>query len=504
MTDPVPVSDLLKAGLEASPDAKAVVSREQGWTFQELDDASNRLAASYQQLGLEPGDRVASLMPNRCVLLVHYLACMKAGFVTVPLNYRYTPDEISHALQVSGAEAMVHHAERTGDIEGCDETKDLIGRIVTFGTKEGTGGLRLEELVTGPAMEYRAPVIDPDSPACIFFTSGSTGPAKGVTHSFESIAHVFRNGVNCLEMTREDILLPASSLSHIGAYYISLSALSVGARVLDWRIGSDVFGNEVGVFSGPVACAFDSDDRRVVEESVEEGRRDDGVSEDVAPFREASVRSGDHRAFFVSGVYDLEEQARSALRDGQISDFIDDEDRGPREEADFFGELALAFGFGEAVGEFCERRLVDALSGFDGGDAECRGEMGFSCARRSEEVDGFASPDEVELGQGGDSLAVEGWLECEVEAFDGFDGEEFRGSQCDVDSPGFAQGAIFAEEGVDGFDGCDLALLQPPQRGSERFKRPGHFQADQGGADAVDQFGHRVAPCCSRRRPTAS
>ena len=171
------------------------------------------------------------------------------------------------------------------------------------------------------------------------------------------------------------------------------------------------------MFSGSVACAFDSDDDCVVEESVEEGRRDDGVSEDVAPFGEASVRCEDHRAFFVSGVYDLEEQARAALRDGQATDFIDDEDRGPREEADFFGELALAFRFGEAVGGFGERRLVDAFSGFDGGDAEGGREVGLTDSRRFEEVDGFASPDEVELGQSGDSLPVEGWLEREVETF---------------------------------------------------------------------------------------
>ena len=258
------------------------------------------------------------------------------------------------------------------------------------------------------------------------------------------------------------------------------------------------------MLSGPAACAFDSDDDCVVEEPVEEGRRDDGVSEDVAPFREASVRCGDHRAFFVSCICDLEEQACSAFGDGQATDFIDDEQRGPSEEADFFGEPALAFGFGEAVGGFCERGFVDAFSGFDGGDAECRREVGLSGSGRSEEVDGFASPDEVEPGQRGDSLAVERGLECEVEAFDRLDGEEFRGSQCDVYPSCFAQGAILAEEGVDGFDGCGLALLQPLQRGAERFERPGHFQSDQGGADAVDEFGHRAAPCRSRRRPTAS
>ena len=242
----------------------------------------------------------------------------------------------------------------------------------------------------------------------------------------------------------------------------------------------------------------------VVEEPVEEGRRDDGVSEDVAPFGEASVRGGDHRAFFATRICDLEEQACAALCDGQVSDFVDDEQRGPREEADFFGELALSFGFREAFGGFGEGRFVDAFSGFDGGDAEGGREVGFSGSRRSEEVDGFASPDEVELGQRGDSLAVERRLECEVEVFDRFGGEEFRGSQRDVDSSCFAQGAIFAEEGVDGFDGRELALLQTLQRGAKRFERPGHFQSDQGGTDAVDEFGHWRAPCRSRRRPTAS
>ena len=49
-------------------------------------------------LGLAPGDRVASLMPNRGALLVHYLACFKAGLVAAPLNYRYQAPEVDHAL----------------------------------------------------------------------------------------------------------------------------------------------------------------------------------------------------------------------------------------------------------------------------------------------------------------------------------------------------------------------------------------------------------------------
>ena len=55
-------------------------------------------------------------MPNRDALIIHYLACFKAGFVATPLNYRYMPPEIDHALEVSEATVMLAHAERDQDL----------------------------------------------------------------------------------------------------------------------------------------------------------------------------------------------------------------------------------------------------------------------------------------------------------------------------------------------------------------------------------------------------
>ena len=114
---PVDLPRLLRRGLEASPDAVAMVSLETRWTWRDAEVASDRYAASLAELGLRPGDRIASLMPNRTALLIHYLACMKAGFVSVPLNYRYMAPEIDHALEVSGAAALFVHDERMGDLE---------------------------------------------------------------------------------------------------------------------------------------------------------------------------------------------------------------------------------------------------------------------------------------------------------------------------------------------------------------------------------------------------
>ena len=100
-----PLDQLLLVGLTKDPHGDAVVSLEQKKTWQQMEEESDALAASYVRLGLKPGDRIASLMPNRIALLTHYLASFKAGLCVTPLNYRYTFREIDHALAVSGAAA---------------------------------------------------------------------------------------------------------------------------------------------------------------------------------------------------------------------------------------------------------------------------------------------------------------------------------------------------------------------------------------------------------------
>src|SRR5262249_34664899 len=85
--EPVQVPTLLARGLASNPDDPALSSAETSLSWRELETLSTRLAANLLGLGLRPGDRVASLMPNRPALAVHYLACLKAGLVATPLNY---------------------------------------------------------------------------------------------------------------------------------------------------------------------------------------------------------------------------------------------------------------------------------------------------------------------------------------------------------------------------------------------------------------------------------
>src|SRR5215470_6261869 len=231
LAKPIQLAQLLQPGLKRTPDAPALVALDSRLTWRQLDTATANLAINLLRLGLRPGDRVASLMPNRTALIVHYIACMKAGLIAVPLNYRYMPPEIDHALEVSEAAILLAHSERDKDLAA----SKLAGRLkcgrIAFGASDDRRP-SFEALVAETPAQMALPRPDPTAPAFIFFTSGSTGPAKGVTHSFGSIGWMFAIVAACLELTAQDVVLRGSSISHLAGFNFSFAALSVGARVV--------------------------------------------------------------------------------------------------------------------------------------------------------------------------------------------------------------------------------------------------------------------------------
>jgi long-chain acyl-CoA synthetase len=164
---PFNLAEILKQGLDSKPDTDALVSRRRRWTWRTLEAVSTRLAGNYLDLGLVPGDRIASLMPNRTELMIHYLACMKCGLVAVPLNYRYMAPEIDHALDVSGAKILLAHDERRRDLAA----SRLAGRLtlgqISYDDNGGNDEPSFRSLTEGePTRDIVLP--RPEDPAIIF------------------------------------------------------------------------------------------------------------------------------------------------------------------------------------------------------------------------------------------------------------------------------------------------------------------------------------------------
>jgi len=234
---PVDLAAILQAGLKAKPDQDALVSLRRRWSWRQLDSVSTDLAKNYLALGLKRGDRVASLMPNRTELLIHYLACMKCGLVAVPLNYRYMAPEIDHALQIAEPKLLLVHQERLQDLNA----SKLAGQIplgkVSFaddwedGDAVGDGALAFRHLARpGSDAGFESPA--PSDPAILFFTSGSTGKPKGVCHSFETLGWIIASAVRSFEMTAGDVMVPGGSASHVGGHHLSLMTLASCGRIV--------------------------------------------------------------------------------------------------------------------------------------------------------------------------------------------------------------------------------------------------------------------------------
>jgi acyl-CoA synthetase (AMP-forming)/AMP-acid ligase II len=240
-----PPSDLLRFGLQTKPGEVALLSAVRSLTWSELEEVSSRVAAGYLGLGLEPGDRVASLMPNRVDLVVHYLACFKAGLIATPLNYRYTATEIDHALGVSGARVLLAHEERAEDVAASELAAGLDLGTIAYrdaeplpqgndepATAEPGWDHDFATLLAAEPLPHDSNYFDPVAPAVIFFTSGSTGPAKGVTHTRETLRWMIASAAMAFELRDQDVFLPGSSMSHIGSFLWALATLSVGGRVV--------------------------------------------------------------------------------------------------------------------------------------------------------------------------------------------------------------------------------------------------------------------------------
>src|SRR6516164_8425280 len=104
------------------------------------------------------------------------------------------------------------------------------------------------------------------------------------------------------------------------------AAAALGLRLVCERARADVFRYEGGVLAEPIARSLDLDNNGVVKQAIKQCCGDDGITKNLAPFGEAAVRSEDHRAFFIAGVDQLEEQIAAAGHDREVTNLVVDKE----------------------------------------------------------------------------------------------------------------------------------------------------------------------------------
>jgi crotonobetaine/carnitine-CoA ligase len=178
------IGEILRRRAREHPDQLALITGEVTLTYGELDRGSEAVARGLRSLGLEPGDRIAVLLPNDWTLMITWLACAKGSYLMVPINAAFGASEMTVLDEGSRPRAIVTTPERA-------DARTVFGRsgakIIIAGSGAGEGS-RVDgrlEVLDGPAVELEAPA---DTLVTMLFTSGSTGRPKGVVHD-----HLFWN-----------------------------------------------------------------------------------------------------------------------------------------------------------------------------------------------------------------------------------------------------------------------------------------------------------------------
>ena len=185
---------------KTQPEHEALVAVDAKYTYKEMDEATNDIAAALRQKGVKERDRVALLLPRTSRLILSLFGVLKAGAAYIPCDPDYPADRIKLILEDSEARYIITTADRMDSVPA-------------------DKAINVEELLAESPSTPNIPSaqITPDDLAYLIYTSGSTGRPKGVMLRHEGIcnylyghpANVFANGV----LTDADRVLSVTTIS---------------------------------------------------------------------------------------------------------------------------------------------------------------------------------------------------------------------------------------------------------------------------------------------------
>ncbi|MEA5114425.1 MAG: class I adenylate-forming enzyme family protein [Geobacteraceae bacterium] len=214
--------------VETNPERK--YRREMTW--REFDDKANRFANFLLERGLQKGHKAAILIMNCLEWLPIYFGILKTGAIAVPLNYRYTEDEIKYCLDLAECDILIFGPEFTERVDA------IRGQIpnVKIRLFLGHGRPRFAEsyYALTACCSSRAPEItlSDNDDAAIYFSSGTTGFPKAILHTHRSLMTSCEVEMNHHKQVRGDNFLCIPPLYHTGAKMHWFGSLLSGSKAV--------------------------------------------------------------------------------------------------------------------------------------------------------------------------------------------------------------------------------------------------------------------------------
>jgi len=228
METPLTPLDFLRRARKLHGDREAVIDGDKRFTYEQFGQRCDRWSVALRRLGVQRGDRVATLAPNMHQHLEQYYAVPQLGAVIVPMNYRLVAEDFVYLANHSGSRVLCVHSDY---LDTVDSVRERMTTVEHFVALEGSkpGWLEYEALLSAGDGQFERPPIAEGDLLSINYTSGTTSRPKGVM-----ITH--RNAwVNCvgtlahIPMTPADRFLWTLPMFHANGWTYTWITTAAGA-----------------------------------------------------------------------------------------------------------------------------------------------------------------------------------------------------------------------------------------------------------------------------------
>lgn len=201
-------------------------------TWNVFNEKANRFANLLLERGVQKGDKVAILLMNCLEWLPIYFGILKTGALAVPMNFRYSAEEIQYCLDLAEVDILVFGPEFIGRVE---EVADEIGKHrLLFYVGDGCPGFAEDYNMHTANCSSQSPKIDVNDEdyAAIYFSSGTTGFPKAILHRHQALMHAAKAEQNHHGQTKNDVFLCIPPLYHTGAKMHWFGSLLTGGKAV--------------------------------------------------------------------------------------------------------------------------------------------------------------------------------------------------------------------------------------------------------------------------------
>ncbi len=225
------IGQVVRMNARYYPNKRAIVDYPKEFTWREVNERANRFAHALLGMGCRKGDRVALLTYNSSEYIESVFACAKAGLIFVPLNFRLSPQEIEYILKNASPTTLIFGQDFS------DVASSLRSALSLNCIGIGDGprwAMRYEALIeSGSPVEPPEELVSEDDPAEVFYTSGTTGFAKGVVHTHRARLEGAKTCVIDGELNHDDVyLLNVPAICHTAGWVWVLANAYVGGTIV--------------------------------------------------------------------------------------------------------------------------------------------------------------------------------------------------------------------------------------------------------------------------------